>query len=61
MDKIEKLTREQYLTHCIRCLNKDNLTMHPHRRDGLIVGFIFVCTDCEEKVSGKEITVESFD
>ena len=61
MDKIEKLEPEQYQIYCIRCLNKINLTMHPHRRDGLIVGFIYVCIDCEEKVSGKEITVESFD
>lgn len=58
MDKIEKLQVEQYQIYCIKCMNKINLTMHPHRRDGLIVGFVFVCIDCEDSVANKEIHLD---
>ena len=58
MDKIEKLTAEQYQIYCIKCLHKINLTMHPHRRNGMIVGFVFVCIECESVVSGKEIKLD---
>jgi hypothetical protein len=57
IDNINKLTDEQYFMHCVKCLTTRNLTMYPHRRDGKIVGWVFVCLQCEDKVSGKEINL----
>lgn len=54
---MDKITRpdEEYFMHCVKCLTRNELTMHPHRRDGLIVGWVFVCLKCEGEVRDKEI------
>ncbi len=55
MERIEKLTEDQYTVHCLHCLSVTDLSMFPHRKAGKIVGFIFSCTDCLPFVGGGQI------
>lgn len=39
--------------HCYECLSACNLQMHPHRKNGLMVGWIFLCEEHEPEGDGQ--------
>ena len=48
---------ERYFIHCQRCLSRSNLMMVPHRRDGKMLGWIFVCQNCLDNVLNAEVAI----
>ena len=50
------MAEDNYIIHCVYCKEqKSSLQMVAHRSDGKMVGWFFVCADCEQKVHGKEL------
>ena len=50
---------EDYIIVCVLCNSARHLQMIPHRDDGgKLVGWIFTCKNCAEKVYGSKITME---
>jgi hypothetical protein len=43
------------LAHCMLCKNNENLKVIGHHRDGLIVGFFFVCKECLDIVRNGDL------
>ena len=48
---------EQYFVHCFFCGTTKDLMMQPHRIDGKMVGWVFVCAECEHLVIGKNFVL----
>lgn len=50
---------KRYLPCCLFCESRTNLEMFAHiKRNGLMVGWIFVCQKCTHLVEGNTITME---
>jgi hypothetical protein len=43
------------LAHCMLCKKDENLKVIGHHRDGLIVGFFFVCKECIDIVRNGDL------
>lgn len=49
-----------YTVHCIKCSSTNDLRMIAHRIAGRMVGWVFVCTQCEASISGVELDINIF-
>jgi len=36
----------EHTTHCAGCLTSSSLAMFAHRREGKLIGWIFLCSSC---------------
>jgi len=52
---VVKKGREDFFMHCISCGTGKDLFMLPHSIDGKIIGFVFSCTQCWERVKNSKI------
>lgn len=43
---------------CVMCAGSHKLTMHAHRTGNKIVGWLFLCRWCSEKIKGKTLKIE---
>lgn len=52
--------KEYYELSCARCRRADKpLCIMPHRREGKLVGLLFACNECWEKLRNGLVTIES--
>lgn len=48
-----------YKIYCVKCNRSEKLTVLPHRNAvGQMIGFLYVCQDCEPALVGCEINLE---
>lgn len=52
VSKIENLNPDAFVMECIVCGRAEELSCVAHRNKKRIVGFIFACPDCLQKVYG---------
>lgn len=45
-----------FIVSCYLCQADVSLQMVPHRKDGVLVGWIFACSECAPKLYGSELT-----
>ena len=49
---------ENYLCACFLCAAQEDLLMFAHRNElESIVGWLFVCADCQEKIASKHLDI----
>lgn len=47
----------EYRAACVICRKVVPVMLYPHRLDGLMVGWVFVCFDDAEKVVGADVHI----
>ena len=55
---MSKEIKEEHKIACVYCQCRENLIMVAHRRQNLIVGWLFVCIDHFHQIKGKELIVD---
>lgn len=59
LDGVVQRPNDTYTICCILCHTAENLGMIAHRTlEGLMVGWIFACYRCADKVCGRNIVLE---
>lgn len=57
--EISKLSDNVFDATCIHCGSTKNIQLWPHRNGhGMMVGFVFACSACQEIVKGIKLIIE---
>lgn len=52
---------DRYACRCILCGSSNDLRMYDHRIAGYIVGWVFACPECGERVANSELILQPKD
>jgi hypothetical protein len=55
---IQQPANGEYLAACVVCKTYKPVLLYPHRLDGLMVGWVFVCADDAERLRGASVRIE---
>ena len=55
--KIEQPQFGEHIVACVVCRQKKPVLLYPHRLDGSIVGWVFVCAEDQETIQGADISI----
>jgi hypothetical protein len=56
---IEQPENGQYLVACVICREQKPVMLYPHRLDGFVVGWVFVCAEDQATVQGADVRIIS--
>lgn len=56
-EKIVNPDNGEYVVGCVVCRERKPVLLYPHKQEGLIVGWVFVCADDQSKVVGADVSI----
>jgi hypothetical protein len=55
---IDKPVNGEYVAACVICKEQTGVMLYPHRLDGKIVGWVFVCAKDADAIAGADVTIQ---